>query len=68
MYTKQRKQLTTKTDKIAYKVVVLRNSQAFTPYTDTPIPYETLNGQQPFKAEGKARKHPTSSASQSKAE
>lgn len=57
-YTNQRKQLTAKTNKIVYKVIVFRNSQAFTPYTETPIPYETLNGQKPFKAEGKVQKQP----------
>lgn len=57
MYTKQRKQLTTKTNKIVYKVVVFRDSVAYTPYAYEPIPYETLNGQKPFLARGKSEKN-----------
>lgn len=56
LYTKQRQQKTAKTDKTVFKVIVLRNSQAFTPYLDEPIPYETLNGQKAFKAKGKTKK------------
>lgn len=56
LYTTQDKQLTAEVDKTVFKVVVLRASQAFTPYTDTPISYETLNGQKPFKAKGKTKK------------
>lgn len=56
LYTKQRQQKTAETDKTVFKVIVLRNSQAFTPYVDEPIPYETLNGQRAFKAKGKTKK------------
>jgi hypothetical protein len=58
LYTTQDKQLTAETDKTVFKVVVFRDSQVFTPYTDTPISYETLNGQKPFKANGKTQKRP----------
>lgn len=58
LYTTQDKQLTAEADKTVFKVVVFRASQAFTPYTDTPISYETLNGQKPFKANGKTQKYP----------
>lgn len=56
LYTTQDKQITAETDKTVFKIVVFKGSQAFTPYTSTPIPYETLNGQKPFKANGKTKK------------
>lgn len=58
MYTKQRQQKTADRDIIIFKVVVFKDSQAFTPYTNTPIPYEILNGQKPFKANGRTQKKP----------
>lgn len=58
LYTLQYKQKKADSDKTVFKIVVFRDSQAFTPYTGTPIPYETLNGQKPFEANGKTEKLP----------
>lgn len=54
--TTQPKQLTAKTDKTVFKVVVFMDSQAFTPYTKTPISEEVLNGKKMFKANGRTKK------------
>lgn len=56
LYTTQDKSITAETDKTVFKIVVFRDSQAFTPYTNTPIPYEIINGQKPFKANGRTQK------------
>lgn len=58
LLTKQYKQKKDDRDITVFKIVVFRDSQAFTPYTATPIPYELLNGQKPFEANGRTKKHP----------
>ena len=58
LLTKQYKQKKADRDIIVFKIVVFRDSQTFTPYTGTPIPYELLNGQKPFEANGRTEKCP----------
>ena len=54
--TFQSKQQTAEQGKTAYKIVVKRDGQFFTPYVDEPIPMEAINGQKAFKAKGKTLK------------
>lgn len=54
--TRNNKQQIAQYDIPIYKVLTRRNSGVYTPYSDTFIPTETLNGQKPFVANGKVSK------------
>lgn len=56
LYTFQDTQRTAQQDITVYKVVIIRNGNTYTPYLETPIPTETLNGHTAFKAQGNTNK------------